>query len=77
MGAIFFDRYGYNEPKERTKPDMNNRTKSKTWQALLFFCACMTWQAILLTLDKCKPLSCLFCGVAVAFTIAAARSGRD
>ena len=56
---------------------MKNRTKEEIWKAATTACACMTWNATLLMLDKCKTLSCLFCGVAVAFTIAAARSGRD
>ena len=34
------------------------------------------WQAALLLLDKCKPLSCLACGVAVAVTIYAAECGN-
>lgn len=56
---------------------MKNSTKEEIWKAAITVCAFMTWNATLLMLDKCKPLSCLFCGVAVAFTIAAARSGRD
>lgn len=63
--------------KDDRKDNMKNRTKEEIWKAATMACACMTWNATLLMLDKCKPLSCLFCGVAVALTIAAARSGRD
>ena len=55
---------------------MSNRTESKIWQLILTACACTMWQAALLLLDKCKPLSCLACGVAVAVTIYAAECGN-
>jgi len=55
---------------------MKNRTKEEIWKAATTACAYMTWNATLLMLDKCKTLSCLFCGVAVAFTIAAAKCGN-